>query len=338
MIDTITPLKSVASFYVGAALNVSQLKNNTQYSNTVITNYNSITAENAMKFGVEPSENVFDFSDADYLVGFAQAHGMRIHGHNLIWHAYLPKWVQDFSGDSSAWENLFKTHIQTEVTHFKGKVVSWDVVNEAFNDDGTLRKAHSTPSANGTKDGSIWARNLGDDYVARAFKYAHEADPDALLFYNDYGQDYAPAKLTALLNMVKDFKSRGIPINGIGLQMHIRISSDNNSIKNVITQCAATGLQIHISELDISMSKDTKNSSLTYTSASKQLESDKYEFISSTYKSVVPAAQQFGITTWGVSDATSWLRSAIQTNEWPLLFDDNYLPKPCFYGFENGLK
>ena len=136
-------------FPVGAAVSVSLMKNNSKYSGVVSTEYNSMTAENAMKFkALQPSENTFSWTDADYLVSYAQANNKRIHGHTLNWYNSLPEWVTNFEGDTDAWENLLKNHIQTVVTHFKGKVASWDVVNEAFNDDGTIRN-------------SIWVQKLG---------------------------------------------------------------------------------------------------------------------------------------------------------------------------------
>lgn len=173
--DTRT-LKSVATFPVGAAMNPILIKGNTNYHGIASTQYSSLTPENVMKFAqTEPSHAQFKFDDGDYLVAFAKQNQMRVHGHTLIWHASLPGWVMNFQGDSLAWENMFKTHIQTVAGHFKGKVSSWDVVNEALSDNGTLRNLDVKPG-----DGSIWRRHLGPDYIARAFRYAHEADPGAI--------------------------------------------------------------------------------------------------------------------------------------------------------------
>ncbi len=317
-------LKYISPFPFGASLGINLLKTKVVYRNVVTKEFNSITAENAMKFGaLHPSENTYFWTEADYLVSFAKNLGIRVHGHTLIWHNSLPLWITNFQGDAIAWENLFKAHIQTVVTHFKGSVVSWDVVNEAFNDDGTLRN-------------TIWQQHLGNDYVARAFQYAHEADPDALLFYNEYGHEYSSAKRTAVNNMVSDFKTRGIPIHGLGLQMHTNhIQSDANLI-TAINTAALTGLKIHISELDISLNKDN-NQSLILTDALSVLQAAKYKVIVKAF-AALPATQRYGITTWNVGDADSWIRGTYNRPDWPLPFDDNYNPKPAYQGILDGLK
>ena len=317
-----TVLHKMLPFPMGASLNVSLMRNNTKYNAVVTKEYNSITAENAMKFGaLHPSENTFFWTDADYLVTFAQANNKRIHGHTLNWYQSLPSWVTNFVGDSVAWENLLKTHIQTVVTHFKGKVVSWDVVNEAFNDDGTVRN-------------TIWVQKLGPDYVARCFQYASQADPDAILFYNDYGQEYSPAKRTAISNMIASFKTRGIPIHGIGLQFHMTYTQSDANITAAINNAAATGLKVHISELDIRLNTSLSQG-LTLTPTLAEQQAAKYKAVVKAYKAI-PAAQQFGITTWNVGDADSWIPSWQGAPDWPLPFDANYLRKPAYRGIIEG--
>lgn len=327
-----------ATFPIGAAIDPGRMRGSKSYKDVVFREFNSITAENAMKLGwLHPAKDTYSFGDADYLISLAEANQQRVHGHTLVWHSFGDvTWIKNFSGDSTAWENMMKAHIETVLTHFKGKVVSWDVVNEAFNDEGQLRDEDPTP-ANGQEDGSVWARKLGTDYIARAFQYAHAADPEALLFYNDYGQEYSASKLQAIVNMVEDFKVRGIPIHGIGLQMHIGINSDEGGIRTALEELAATGLLIHISELDVNISGFVKNPALTFSGEASEKQKAKYKFVAQTYKEKVPDAQRFGITTWNVGDADSWLRPFIQANEWPCLFDDAYKPKPAYYGFLEGL-
>jgi endo-1,4-beta-xylanase len=225
-------------------------------------------------------------------------------------------------GDSAAWENLLKTHIQTVVTHFKGKVTSWDVVNEAFNDDGTLRN-------------SIWVQHLGADYIARCFQYARQADSNAVLFYNDYGHEYSSAKRTAISNLISSLKSRGIPIDGIGMQFHMTYTQTDANISAAISEAAATGLKVHISELDIRL-----NNNKTFTSFSALLSAQqgaKYKYVVQTYKAI-PVAQQFGITTWNVSDADSWIPGWLGVPDWPLPFDANYLRKEAYRAMIAGAK
>ena len=321
-LDTI--LYKVMPFPMGAALNVSLMKNNTKYNGVVTKEYNSITAENAMKFGaLHPAQNTYNWTDAEYLVDYAQSNGKRIHGHTLVWHQSLPTWVTNFVGDSTAWENLLKTHIQTVVRHFKGKVTSWDVVNEDFEDTGVPRN-------------SIWRKNLGNDYVARCFKYAYEADSTALLFYNDYGHEYSSAKRTAITNLITNLKSRGIPIHGIGMQFHMTYTQTDANINTAISSAVATGLKIHLSELDIRLNSDKTKTSLTATLAAEQ--AAKYKFVIQAYKSIVPASQQFGITTWNVGDADSWIPSWQGAPDWPLPFDANYLRKPAYKAIVEGGK
>jgi endo-1,4-beta-xylanase len=189
-----------------------------------------------------------------------------------------------------------------------------------------------------TRDGgSIWARKLGHNYVARAFQYAHEADPKALLFYNDYGHENSPAKLDAILNLVDDFKRQGIPIHGLGLQMHLSLSTPDSAIETALRRCTATGLLIHISELDIAVSNWKKNASLQYTDSLQKRQAEKFRFVAEAYRKIVPEKQRYGITFWNVGDGDSWLRSFIQSNEWPLLFDESYERKPAYDEFKRGL-
>lgn len=305
-------------FHWGAAVNISLMKNNPRYNSLVQKEFASLTAENAMKFrALQPTQGAFSWSDADYLVDFAAQHNRRVHGHTLIWYKSLPTWLETYNGDSATLENIMKTHIQTVVARFKGKVTSWDVVNEAFEDDGTLRN-------------SLWQQKLGADYIARCFEYAHQADPDALLFYNDFGHEYSSAKRTAIINMVNILKTRGVPIHGIGMQMHTRYNQSTANIAAAINAAAATGLKVHISELDIAMNPNNVPT-LTYTSALAEQQAIQYRYIVNYYYHTVPAAQQFGITSWNVTDGDSWIPSTYNRPDWPLLFDNNYERKLPYY-------
>lgn len=339
LVDKTETLQSVSSFPVGVAVGEDLLKNNMDYRNVVINEYSSITSENAGKIeSLHPQENVFDFSRLDTIVDFAMKNKKRVHGTTLIWHDFSDlKWLKNFQGDSTAWENMFKKHIQTVVKHYKGKVKSWDVVNEPFHDDGTLRMEDR---ANGDDPGSIWARHLGKDYIARAFQYAHEADPEALLFLNEFDLQYSKyqKKIDAVVNLVKDFKNRGIPIHGLGMQMHIGVSASNDEIASGIRQLAATGLLVHISEVSILVSDWKRDTSLVFTHELQKKQSDKYQFIAQVYKQLVPPDKRYGITVWGVSDANSWIMGMFNLRDWPLPFDCLYRKKAAYYGFLNGLK
>lgn len=322
VVDTI--LYKMLPFPMGAAVSVNLMKNNTKYNSVVTKEYNSITAENAMKFdALHPAENTFSWADADYLVNYAQTNNKRIHGHTLNWYNAVPSWVTNFVGDSTAWENLLKTHIQTVVTHFKGKVTSWDVVNEAFSDDGTIRN-------------TIWVQKLGPDYVARCFQYARQADPDAVLCYNDYGHEYSSAKRNAISNMIASFKTRGIPIDCIGLQFHMTYTQSDANISAAINSAAATGLNVHISELDVRLN-DAKVQGFILTPALSAQQAARYKYVAKAYNAI-PASQQFGITTWNVGDADSWIPAWLGAPDYPLPFDKNYLRKDAYRGIIEGVK
>jgi endo-1,4-beta-xylanase len=309
-------LKDIFRFPIGAAVKVKLLRNNAIYRKLILDQFNSITAENAMKFGaLHPSELVYRWNDADYIVNFAAENNIRLHGHTLIWSKGNPKWLSSFHGSREDWENLLKTHVQTVVSHFRGKVASWDVVNEAFDDNGKYKSC-------------IWLEKLGPGYIESAFRYARECDPDALLFYNDYGQEFGGRKLQAIINMAKDFKRRGVPISGLGLQMHTVLRMDAAKISRALQAVAATGLKVHISELEVSV-RYKKPDSFELDAALAEKQASKYQEIFKAY-SGIPKAQQFGVTTWNVADADSFRNSKIKNHDFPLLFDHNYQPKPAF--------
>lgn len=319
-----TSLYKMMPFPMGASVSISLMKNNISYNGIVTKEFGSITAENAMKFAaLHPSENTYNWVDADYLVSYAVANNKRIHGHNLNWHQSLPTWVTNFSGDSLQWENLLKSHIQNVVTHFKGKVTSWDVVNEYFNSDGTVRN-------------SIWVTKLGPDYIARCFQYANQADPAALLFYNDFGQEDYVAKRNAIAKLISSFQARGIPIHGIGLQFHIKYNESDANIAATIDFAKATGLKVHVSELDVAVNVN-KTPGFVLTSAMATLQAEKYKYVVMAYNTL-PKAQQYGITTWNVGDADSWIPAFQGAPDFPLPFDENYKRKPAYKSIIEGAK
>jgi endo-1,4-beta-xylanase len=325
-VDNSVTLKSAMPFPFGAAVNNSLIKNKTAYRDVIIKEFNSLTSENAMKFAqLHPAQNTYTWEEADYLLNFATQNNMRVHGHTLIWYKNPPAWVLNFQGDEAAWDNLLKTHIQTVVTRYKGKIKSWDVVNEAVAENGTLRSTEC-----------IWYQKLGAAYIEKSFRYAHEADPDALLFYNDYGHEFGPTKRTAIINLVNDLKAKGVPIHGMGLQMHTRYTQSDQNLAAAINTAAATGLKVHISELDMEI--NTGNLlDLTFSAGLAAQQKAKYEFIVKTYNAI-PKSQQFGITTWNVGDADSWIRGQYNRPDWPLPFDDNYNRKPAYQGILDGVK
>ncbi len=312
----ITGLYQNAPFAIGVAIQVNELLSNPQYRNIAQKQFNSVTPENAFKADrLHPQENTFNWVFADTLVKFCEENNKRIHGHTLVWHSQLPQWILNYQGDYTDWENVLEKHIKTIVTHFKGKVKSWDVVNEAFNEDGTLRN-------------SIWRQKLGDSYIEKAFRYAHEADPDALLFYNDYGLEYNPNKRKATIRLFNNLRKRGVKIDGIGLQTHISIQYPASSqIADALQDIAANNYKVHISEMDISINPNNKDIG----SKEKNFEQQAHKLgeIVLHYKQL-PKHLQYGITFWGISDANTWIRSFYNREDYPLLYDDNYTAKPMY--------
>lgn len=317
-------LKDQFSIPLGASMNPRLLQENEAYRHLATTEFNSVTAENHMKMMmIHPDANRFDFSKGDEILQFAKTNKKRMHGHTLVWHNQVPKWMNEFSGDAQAWEALLKNHVQEVAKHYQGQVSGWDVVNEAFLDDGSLRP-------------SIWAKNI-PDYIAKSFQWAHEADPNAILFYNDYGQDGKPQKMKAILDMVQDLQARHIPIHGLGLQMHINISSNNEEIQRVIQQSASTGLAIHFSELDIAVNPKN-DSTFVYNETAKEAQKQKFKIVFDAYLGI-PKQQQYGITFWNIGDRDSWLRGYFKRpKEYPLLFDDAYARKPAYFYLTNTRK
>ena len=205
-------------------------------------------------------------------------------------------------------------------------------MNETFDDAGRIRAVDPedkiTPNP--------WLAHLGPDYTARAFQYAHAADPDALLFYNDNKQEVSGKKLDAILGMVADFKKRGIPIDGLGVQMHISIDTPDAGIENALRRLAQTGLKIHLSELDIRV--NPHNDAAQPSPEILRAQAEKFYFVARAYATIVPKAQQYGITFWNVTDKDSWISKAKHADDSPLLFDGNYKPKAAFQSFRSGLQ
>ena len=304
-----------ADFPVGVAVDPTYF-GLAEYESLVREQFNSITPENIFKPSyLHPQENSFFWWEADNLVARAQQNNQRLQGHTLIWHQQLPAWMRNYQGTQAQWEAMFKNHIQSICRHFKGKVAAWDVVNEAFNEDGTLRN-------------SIWRQHLGDGYIEKAFRYAHAADPQALLFYNDFNLAYNERKRAAVFSFLGNLKQRGVPIHGIGMQMHIAINyPTKGQINSAIQAAAETGFLVHLSEVDIAVNPFNRDNL-----DKEELFKRQAEVLASlviAYKAL-PSRYQYGISFWGLSDANSWLRDFYQREEYPLLFDDRYQPKACY--------
>lgn len=295
---------------VGAAVDGDELRSGASYPGVLARDYASVTPENAMKWAsTEPSRGVEDFSDADALVGFATAHGQQVHGHALVWYRQLPGWL--FAGGSQPstdeLRTLLRRHITDTVGRYRGRVASWDVVNEAVGDDGSLR-------------GDVFARVLGPGYVADAFRWAHQADPGAALYYNDYGLEGGGPKANAVHAMVSRLVAEGVPINGVGFQGHVTTTTPLGSLSATMDRFAALGLATPITEADVRIDDDAGAGALKQQAR--------------VYGRLVEACLQSrncpSFATWGVDDAHSWVPEEFPGQGRALLRDDRLKPKPAY--------
>jgi endo-1,4-beta-xylanase len=326
-------------FYIGAAMNAQQITGrDTAAVRLLTTQFNSVVAENCMKSGpLQPVEGQFDFALADQFVDFAEQHGMHVVGHTLIWHSQAPRWFfVDGEGNDVSREVLIermRTHINTVVGRYKGRVHGWDVVNEAIVDDGSWRQ-------------SKFYQILGEEFVQLAFEMAHAADPDAELYYNDYSMAL-PGRRQGVVNMVKSLQEKGVKIDGIGMQGHVQL--DHPSIEDFeksILAFAELGVHVMITEMDITvlpspwelMGADVNisvESNPELNPYADGLPDDQYQKLHNRYLEffnlfIKHSDKISRVTTWGVDDGQSW------KNNWPirgrtdytLLFDRNYEPKP----------
>ena len=311
-------------FLVGAALNAAQFSGrDTLGAALASAQFNAITPENVLKWtSLHPRPGVYDFTVADQYVAFGERYGMFIVGHTLVWHQQTPGWVfQDANGQPVTRDTLLARlhdHVQTVVGRYRGRIRGWDVVNEALNDDGTLRP---TP----------WLTIIGEDYIAQAFRFAHDADPDAELYYNDYSLENAPKRRGAL-DLVRRLRGEGVPIAGVGLQGHDRMDWPTPAQQDsTIAAFAALGVHVMITELDIDVLPPNLNPYLDSLPDSVQAAlARRYAALFAVYLRHADAITR--VTFWGVSDGDSWLNNwpvRGRTN-YPLLFDRQHRPKPAF--------
>ena len=290
------------------------------YSETLAREFNMVEPENELKWWVLRKTEDFDFRQGDEVVRFAQAHGMKIRGHCLVWDHTNPEWLTQGHFTPEQMSRLLQQHITTVMQHYAGQVFAWDVVNEGLDENGRVRDSpwYNLPG--------IGLAGRGPAYIEQAFRWAHEADPRALLFYNDGGAEGLNRKSDTVYAMVRDFRQRGVPIDGVGLQMHIgQIAPDMDAIAANIARLTALGLQVHITELDVSLPVDS----------SGQPGKEDLQRQAEIYRAVVGACLRnpgcTAIQTWGFTDKYSWIGSHSHGAQGAaLLFDRAYKPKPAY--------
>lgn len=311
-------------FNIGAAVNLRTIE--TQ-QDLLAKHFNSITAENDMKFiEIQPAEGQFTFEKADQLAAFAQNNGMKMRGHTLVWHNQTPDWVfQDVNGEQVDRETLLqrmKEHIHAIMERYKGTIFCWDVVNEAVTDEGPELYRPTK-----------WLDIIGEDYIQKAFEFAHEADPDALLFYNDYNESN-PQKREKIYKLVKSLVDKGVPIHGVGLQAHWNLVNPSlEDIRTAIERYASLGLKLHLTELDVSVfNHEDKRTDLTEpTPEMVELQTERYHQVFQLLREYRDSITS--VTFWGAADDYSWLSDfpVKGRKNWPFLFDENHEPKDSFW-------
>ncbi|MFB8377708.1 endo-1,4-beta-xylanase [Paenibacillus taichungensis] len=322
------PLKELykEAFHIGAAVNLKTIESQ---CSLLAYHFNSLTAENEMKFSsVHPQQEVYTFADADAIASFAREQGMALRGHTLVWHNQTPDWLfENETGglvERSILLERLKAHIQTVVGRYKDVIYAWDVVNEVISDDADDENAFLRPSK--------WLDIAGEDFIAKAFEFAHEADPQALLFYNDYNES-DPHKRERIFRLVRSLLDQGVPIHGVGLQAHWNLYDPSlDDMRAAIERYAQLGLQLQLTELDVSVFRfEDKRTDLVRPSQEMQeLQAERYESIFRLlheYKKHISA-----VTFWGAADDYTWLDNfpVRGRKNWPFLFDESHRPKEAF--------
>jgi endo-1,4-beta-xylanase len=315
---------------IGAAVRPAQLSE-AVYASTLAREFNMLEPEDALKWEVvHPERESFDFSQADQIVNFAIRHGMKVRGHTLVWHQQNPKWLTEGKYTSGELAEILEKHIRTVVGHYRGKIFAWDVVNEAFDEvqPGKLRRTiwRDQPG--------IGLAENGSSYIERCFRWAHEADPQALLFYNEAEAEAVNPKSDAIYAMVRDFRQRGVPIDGVGLQMHIaNLHADVASISANIKRFTALGVQVHITEMDVALPVDAGGNARA---GDLERQADIYRQIAAACLSHSGCT---AIQTWGFTDKYSWIGSHSKYTQGAALpLDREYRSKPAYGALREALE
>ncbi|GGI46726.1 endo-1,4-beta-xylanase [Agromyces flavus] len=331
--NTLRALAEAAGIEIGVAVNADLLENNVKYRNIVNTQFSSVTAENVMKWeALNPQPGVYDWAPAEALIANAEANGQVVRGHTLVWHNQLPTWLT--TGDYSAEElrAILENHVKTVAAHFAGDIQQWDVVNEIFNDDGTFRE-------------TIWYLAYeelglpGEQYVADVFRWANEADPEALLFYNDYNLEFTGPKSNAAYAFVQELIAAGVPIDGVGFQGHLDTQYGYPDLQNNLQRFADLGLEVALTEVDIRTFVTQKpNGEYTNTPADPAEGAEQVDWWARTLEACLAVEACNSYTVWGVSDANSWIPGWFTGQGAGLLYDMHDNPKPQYEALREVLR
>ena len=317
--DTLRGLATQNGKLIGVAVDPDNLSDDPQYGQVMAQQFNLIAVKDWLKLGlVRQTPYDYDFTNADKIVDFALQHGMQVRGVTLAWYEEVPSWVYDANLTRDQAMALLKQHIFTVMGRYKGKIAYWDVVNEAIKDDGS-----------GLRD-SIWLDKIGPDYIQLAFEWAHEADPNAKLFYNDYNAEGLGAKSDAVYKLVAGLKAKGVPIDGVGLQGHFTLDTapSRQNVDTNIERLAALGLQVQFTEVDVRLKTPV-------TDAELQSQAQVY---ATMMQSCLDEKACTAFVTWGITDKYSWINDFLPGFSSGLLYDENYQPKPAYWAIHRLLK
>jgi endo-1,4-beta-xylanase len=310
---TLRELAKRTGMKVGTAVDMSALANDATYNQHVAAEFNSVTAENVMKWSeIEPTRGTLNFGPADQLVAYAKANGQSVRGHTLLWHNQLPTWLTDgvASGDIDATElrQILKQHVFDVAGHFRGKIYQWDVVNEVIDDNAQLRD-------------TMWLQKLGPGYIADMFRWAHQADPKAKLYINDYNVEGLNAKADAYYALVQQLKADRVPIHGFGMQGHlgVQFGFDGRALQNV-QRFEALGLETSFTEVDVRMLMPPDNPKL-------QAQANGYGIL---LRACLLAKRCTSFTVWGFTDKYSWVPGVFTGEGAANLLDENFGQKPAY--------
>jgi endo-1,4-beta-xylanase len=300
---------------LGAAVNWARLQGPGPYQRLFLEHFHALTPENEFKMeALSPAPGRLDFTQADAIMGWADAHGIAVHGHTLVWGQQLPQWLTSRSWSRAELRGVLRWYVTGVVRHFRGRVATWDVVNEPLADDGSLRR-------------SLWRRVLGPQYVALALRWAHAADPSARLLVNDYGIERAGRKADAMVALLRVLRSTRVPVDGVGLQSHLTTSwaPTATDLAATMRRYAALGLEVDVSELDVGLPAARP------TAAALAAQARIYGVVARACR-LQPACRR--VTTWGFTDASTWLG----TDRRPLPFAVDGTAKPAWAALQWGLR
>jgi endo-1,4-beta-xylanase len=310
------PLRSLAAkkgLLIGTAFSSDAFKKDPVYGEVMAREFNCLVAENEMKLDVlQRVRGQFDFGPAEVMMAFAGRHGMKVRAVPLVWHDALPEWARDKTFPRSEALDILREHIFTVMRHFRGRVFAWDVLNEGLSDTGP-----------GLREEGPWYRSIGPEYVERAYHWAHEADPQAVLFYNDYNMDGMSEKADRCYKWIKQLLGRGVPIHGVGLQYHVRMDKhpQPSEVTQNIRRFNDLGLIVHITELDVWLPKNAAR-------AEFQQQADIYRGV---FEAALAAPKCQAVVLWGFTDRYSWVPGISNgTYDHALIFDRDYRPKPAY--------